>query len=786
MKEFIRNFKKQQTVGTLNICSLSLGVMVAIVIGLWAINELSFDRFHANGDRIYRSLVHVTLSGNPVKIGTTFRPFGEQAKDELPAIEDVCRIIIESDELRIENELHLSVGTFIADANFFSFFSFPLKEGDPHQALSTPDRVVISESAAKRYFPEQDAMGQVIKYQGRDFSVSAIMKDMPKNSSLQTDFVFPFFGWHETSDWGNSDNNVTFFLLRKGVSPESMFEPLTQLAHSKFELFKNFGATYSLEPLSDMHFSSGMLFDPIVKGNKQLVMVFVLTAFVILLVSCINFTNLFVSTSFIRAKAIGVKKTLGAKKFRLMRDFYMETACYALIAIAVGLTLSDLVTPLFNNFTQSNLTHDFHSPRIYVFLASLLAFVTLLAGSFPALYMTRFKPLETLKGKFKGKKMSLLQKSLVITQFAASIALLIVVAFMQKQVNHILAYDLGFDKEHVVYVHARNGFRQNYRSLEGEFLAEPSIAAVSRKHGLTTDWTQGWPIKPVPCNNSQPILVEFCRVNPNYFDFFGMKIIDGENPFPFESPDLTQDDLTNVVINESAARLLGYENPVGEMIELDGNGNNRLSIRGVVRNAHTKSLHQDVDPQVYFLLTEDSWWSPSVIFFKVVGDPQRAVSFIERKWKEREGEHPFYYHFLDDEYKQLYASEKNAGRVFAFAMLITLMITVAGLFAMAYYATQRRMKEVAVRKVYGASIRDIFWLLNKSFLLWVCVAFAIACPLAYFGLQKWLEGFVVKTPLNVWVFLSVGLAALLLSLLTTGYQTWKVATANPVRYLKAE
>jgi putative ABC transport system permease protein len=350
---------------------------------------------------------------------------------------------------------------------------------------------------------------------------------------------------------------------------------------------------------------------------------------------------------------------------------------------------------------------------------------------------------------------------------------------MQKQVNYILSYDLGFNKEHVMYVRCRNGFQQNYKALEGEFLREPSITAVSRKHALPTDWTQGWSIKRVPYDNTQPILMEMCRVNPDYFDFFDMKIIDGENPFFLEASDLAE-----VVINESAARLLGYAHPVGEMLEADGI-EGKFIIRGVMRNAYTKSLHQEVDPQVYFKLTENQWYDP-VIFFRINGDPQRAIAFIEQQWKEREAEYPFEYRFLDDTYQQLYTSEMNAGKVFAFAMLVALIITVAGLFAMAYYATQRRMKEVAIRKVYGASVKDIFVLLNRSFMLWVCIAFAIACPLAYFGLHKWLGGFAVKTPLNGWVFVSVGGLAFLITLLTTGYQTWKVATANPVKAIKSE
>jgi len=775
MKEFLRNFKKQRTVGLLNICGLSLGIMVAIVIGLWTINELSFDRFHKNNDRIYRVVVNAIQSGNPVKTVSTFRPYGEQAKDELPVIEDMCRLVARYDDIRVDNVVHPSIGTFMADANFFNFFTFKLKTGEPNQVLSTPDRVVISESAAKRYFPEQDPMGQMIRYQGKDFAVSGIMKDMPKNSSLQTDFVFPFFDHWNTNDWDSG--YITFFLLQKGVSAELLTEPMTQLGHKLFEIMKHYGVVYSLESLGDMHFSTQMMHDPVVKGNKSLIMVFVLTALVILVISCINFTNLFVSTSFIRAKAIGIKKTLGAKKWRLMREFYLETACYVLIAIYFGIALTGITIPVFNSFTQSDISVDFGSPQLYLFLAALFVFVVLLAGSFPALYMTRFNPLETLKGKFKGKKMSMLQKSLVITQFAASIALLIVVAFMQKQVNYILAYNLGFNKEHVIYVRGHESFRQNYQELEGEFLQEPSIVAVSRKNRLLTDWSYSRSINRIPSDDIQPVLMEMCHVFPNYFDFFDMKIIEGENPFFLESSEFT-----DVVINESAARLLGYEQPVGEMI---GAEFDRYTIRGVVRNAHTKSLHQEVDPQVYFKLTDDAWWDP-VLYFKISGNPQRAIAFIGQKWKEREADYPFEYHFLEEKYKQLYTSEINAGKVFAFAMLISLMITVAGLFAMSYYATQRRMKEVAIRKVYGATIRDIFVLLNKGFLVWVGIAFAIACPVAYYGLLKWLEGFVVKTPLNVWVFMLVGVVAFLITLLTTGYQTWKVATANPVKYLKSE
>ena len=771
MKQFIRNFKKQRTVGLLNICSLSLGIMVAVIVGLWTINELSFDKFHKNKDRIHRITMTAILNDTPVKTSFSFRSFGEQAKYELPVIEDMCRVIIQNEDISINNELYLAVRTFVTDENFFTFFTFPLREGALEYVLSAPDRVVVSQSAAVRYFPEEkNPVGRMIKYQGKDYAISGIMKDMPKNSSLQADFVFPLL----TSDRGEFESYITFFLLQKGVMAPALTESLTQLGYRLFEPYRDLGVIYSLESLNDMHFSSQMMTDWIVKGNKPLVMLFVITALIILTISCINFANLFVSTSFIRAKTIGIKKTIGAKKTRLMIEFYKETTCYVLLAIVAGLMISTMVIPVFNDFTQSNLTLDFGMTQIYLFLALLLILVVALAGSFPALYMTRFGVIETLKGKFKGKKMSLLQKSLVITQFAASIILLIVVVFMQKQVNYILDYDLGFNKEHVIYIQSREKFGRDYRELEGEFLQESAISGITMKNSLPTVWLQGMPVRRIPEDAGQTIGMEVCQVSPNYFDFFDMKIVEGENYLYYESALET-----DVIINESAARLLRYEQPVGEMIADDMSGI-RYTIRGVVRNAHTKSLHQHVDPQIYRKLSNDTWFTPQV-FFKISGDPQRAISFLEQKWKERETEYPFAYHFLDDTYQQLYTTEMNAGKVFGFAMLIALMITVAGLFAMTYYATQRRKREIAIRKVYGASIKDIFVLLNKSFILWVGIAFAIACPVAYFGLQKWLDGFIIKTSLSFQVFLSIGVIALLITLFTTGYQTWKAAIENPVK-----
>ncbi|MDR3250651.1 MAG: ABC transporter permease [Tannerella sp.] len=780
MKQFIQNFNRQKVVGLLNISSLSLGIAVSVVVGLWTIGEFSFDGFHRDAERIYRINGHAVLNGVPVKSSSTFRPFGQAAKDGLPQIEAMSRVLPAWGDLRIEQEFYPSIPVYIADGNFFSFFTFPLAEGDPSTALAAPGNVAVSESAVTRYFAGRNPVGQSLHWKGpgvdREFTVSAVMKDMPANSSLQADFVFAPFGLFLDHSWNDWDLYMTFFRLPALTGAGATEASLTEILQREKELSETSGASVTLEPLKEMHFSGGFLKDAIVKGNKSLVAVFVLVALVILIISCINFTNLFISTSFLRAKTVGIKKAHGAGRNSLIRDFYVETACYAGIATAAGVFLATLSLPVFNGFTQSRLTIDFLSPQLYVFLAVLSASVVLLAGTFPALYITRFNPIEILKGKFRGKRISVFQKSLIVVQFSASIALLTVVGFMQRQVDMMISHDLGFNTENIIHVYGHERFGRNFKSFRDEMLKEPSIADVTQKNCLPTQRNQNLEIG--IAGSDDAVLMEINHVQPNYFDFMDMKIVEGENPFNLES----DNSLQPAVLNESAVKLLFRESPPLNQIITDGY--RRMIVKGVIKNAHVRSLRDEIDPQVYVRFTWEDDWLP--VFFKTVGDPAQAIDAIRAKWEELEPDYPFEYHFLEDTYRELYASEKNAENVLAFAMLITFIISIAGLFAMAFYATQRRIREIGLRKVNGATLRDLLILLNRDFVIWVSVSFFIASPVAYFSLQPWLDGFTVKTPLSAWVFLLVGIVALAVTLLTTSFQTWQVATMNPVKTLKSE
>lgn len=778
LKVFGRNFRRQRTVGVLSIAGLAVAVAVVVLIGMWAMNEFRFDNFHRDGENISRLVVKTYLSNESALLGGTFRPFGEEAQAKLPDIQEMCRVADwEKSEIQIDDVLYGGDVCYIVDSNFYSFFTFPLKTGDVRTVLSAPDQMVISESMGRKYFQAENPVGKVIRYSGRNWKVAGVMYDMPENSHLKADFVVPPFGYTANCSWGDSDGFMTYFKLRPGTDPSSLEKPLVNILCENMVAFKNISTSTFLQPLKDIHFSVGFHGDTVVKGNKPLVLIFLLMSWIVLIIACINFVNLFVSTSFLRAKSVGVKKAHGADKMSLVREFYLETFFYMLSAVICGMVIAKMILPFFNQMANAHVRIDLTSPLLYLLLGSVLLLTSLIAGLFPALYTAKFGVVETLRGQFKGKNLSVLQKGLIITQFTASIVFLIAVFFINKQVDYMVNKDLGFDKENVVCMYGRDGLAEHYKTVRDELLTCPSVVGVTEKRGLPTEWMQGWETKRVGMDESYT--VEICRVREDYFDVLKMPVVQGENPFL-----KSHDSLHYCVINERAARMMGMENPLGESLEMYGQ---LYPIKAVVKDAQTKSLRQNVDAQVYLKLSDNSDYRYGCTYLvRVAGDPQQAIKAMEAQWKEQVPKAPFEYQFLDQVYEHLYTAETNAGKVLSSVMMITLLISVAGLFAMAFYSTQRRVKEIGVRKVNGAGAGEILMLLNRDFLVWVVISFCIACPVAYFIVSRWLEGFQERTDMSWWVFALVGILVLLVALLTVSYQTWKAASVNPVKALKSE
>lgn len=778
LKIFWRNLIKQKTVGILSIGSLAIAIAVVILIGLWAANEFSFDKFQKDGERIYRVYGSLMLNNTPTAIGSTYKILGSDAVQKFPEITDMCRITLQDLEVKINDIIYQDNKIFLVDSNFFTFFTFALKIGDPRTCLSAPDGLVIDEFAANRYFPGENPIGKMMTIQDKIFTVTAVMENMPENTHLKAHIISPFLGYWAKDQYlgyGSTDCFLTYFKIENPAYISRLEKGMTELIRITSSQWQQLGFEYKLQPLSDIHFNNSFKFDNVAHGNKSLVLVFLLTAFVILLIACINFINLFISTSFLRAKSIGVKKTHGAEKGMLIREFYKETFYYVLIALVIGVVVAQLTLPLFNRLADYHLTIDFLNPWLYIFLLGVTLFVMLTAGTFPALYMTKFNAVATLKGQFKGKNLSFLQKGLIIVQFTASIIILISVFFINKQVNYMIHKDLGFDKENVLYVYDRGGFVKNYEAFRNEMKSYPFIQDVTLKDTDPAGWCRGNSVKKP--GDDQEYLMEFCQIKPNYFDMMGMRMSAGQ-----EFSEDSGDSLHYCILNETAARMLGFTEPVGEKLYTD---NRFYIVRGVVKDAQTKSLHQGIDPQIYFTFEKD-WIGDPTVLFKIQGNPQEAVHLIQNKWNELNPGTSFDYYFLDDTYARLYKAETNAGQILGVAMIITLIISVAGLFAIAYYTTQRRLKEVGVRKVNGASVWELLLILNCDFFVWVGISFLIACPLAYIFVSHWLESFVERTSLSWGIFALVGIITFFVTLLTVSYQTWKAANVNPVKVLKSE
>lgn len=770
---FIRNLKGQLTVGILSMLSLTIGVVVVLLVGLWVIEEFSFDRFHKDGEQIYRVYSEVDMNGERVKIGSTYKPLGKDAMQHFPEVEDMCRVIIMKLDIKRNETTYPGNPVLEVDPNFFQFFTFGLKDGDPSTCLTAPDGVVISESLASECFPGENPIGNHISIRGDEFTVTAIMHDMPENSHLKARIVTPFIGGaRKELEYGDWDNFVTYLKIAEPGKISDIESGLTGIIQ-EFQVFKQMNMVYKLQHLYNIHFDNTLRFDSVKTGSKNLIMAFLLVAFLVLLIACVNFINLFISTSFLRAKEIGVKKTFGAERSVLIREFFQETGYYVFASLLLGILSAVIALPVFNSFTGYHLEIDFTDPVLYLLLVALGLIIMLLAATFPAIHMTCFNATAILKGQFKGKKLSVLQRGMIIMQFATSIAILISVCFIRKQVDFMLSKDLGFDKENVICVYQQGGVAGSYEALRNEMKSYPAIVDVTRQEGLPTDWTQGNVVQ--KRIGDDQLLMEFCRIEPNYFDVMKIKVIQGKG---FEEN--KEQERNRCLLNETAVQSLGLSDPVGNNLYINGE---TFDIIGVVKDAQTKSLHHKVDPQLYLKLGKQE---RGVVFFKIQGNPQEAIRLIEDKWKSLNPAAPFKYYFLSDRYAQLYTAETRASMILGIVMGITLLISIIGLFAMAFYTTQRRLKEVGIRKVNGASLISLLWKLNKSFLSWIGIAFAIACPVAYYLVHLWLEGFAERTPLSWWVFGLVWIISCLITLLTVSYQTWKAARVNPIKILHLE
>ncbi|MGD9346727.1 MAG: ABC transporter permease [Candidatus Aminicenantes bacterium] len=780
-----RNISKHKAYYFINVAGLSIGIVCFILIALFITDELSYDRYHEKADRIYKAGVRALWADNEFHGCVSPASLSRTLVAEFPEVEVSTRLRRYGfPVIRYEDKVFSEERWYWADDTFFDVFTVPFLQGDPKTALTEPNSVVITESTARKYFGTGNPLGKSLNSDNRrDYQVTGVIEDVPHNSHVHYDFLASFITIEDGSDQNWISNNFpTYFVLKDGISHKD-FETKLQLIVEKYvapQLETVFGATldemkasggsirYFITPLTDIHLHSHLRFEHEPNSDIAYVYIFSVVAFAILLIACVNFVNLATARSAGRAKEVGVRKTIGSNRTQLVRQFLAETIVLGFIATMVALPIIHFLLPFFNDLTGKNLSVPYLENASTIPLIMGIALVVgLVAGIYPAVFLASFDPVAVLKGESVGRtRRSWMRNVLVVFQFAVSVTLIIGTLVVYRQLDYIQNKNLGFNKDQVVVIKKADDIGQKIRAFKQELLRFPGVVSASNSSNLIGDFFGDNLYRQIDQPKEKNQLIWRMWTDQDYSKTFELEFIEGR--YFTEEP---QEGRREVVLNQSGAKILGYEDAVGKrIIDLDGRD---FTIIGVVKDFHFESLHKELNPLIIHP------YSPR-------GNVRETLSSMKKSWEKYALNQTFEYEFFDDHFARLYRSEEKTGTIFFSFSLLAIFIASLGLSGLTAFITQQRTKEIGIRKVLGASVSGILFLYTKQFTRWVIVANIIAWPLAYFAMNKWLENFAYRASIGVGTFILSALLALLIALLTVSFQTIRAAIANPVDSLRYE
>lgn len=801
-----RNLLKNKIFSFINVAGLAIGLCCFIMIALYVTDELSYDRFHEKADRIYRIHSDIRFGGTDLKLAVSADPTGPVLKKDYPQVEQYARIYASDGSKHIKKgkEYIVEDNVAYADSTLFDVFTLPAIAGNTKTALDDPNTVVISESAARKYFGTTDAVGKSLEVGMDDktiYNVTAVIKDIPANSHFHFDFIFSMDNVDYQFGSYLSHNFHTYLLLREGTDYKAFEKKFDEyivryilpqakqfMQINSMDEFKKAGnkLEYSLIPLTDIHLKSDRYPELGVNGNMQYVYIFSAVALFLLLIASINFMNLSTARSSNRAKEVGIRKVLGTERQTLIGQFIAESTLTSYLAFIFALLLTFILLPYFNDISAKTFSiSSLFQPQLLVFLLILPFVVGILAGYYPAFFLSSFRPIEVLKGKLNaGFKRSNLRNLLVTFQFVTSLVLVIGTIIVYQQLNYIQTKKLGFDKEQVLILNETGALGTNKDAFKNEIAQIAGVQSASYAGYLPvagsarSDNTFS---KEAVMDMKNGFNMQVWNVDYDYVPTMGMEIIKGRNlSKSFGS------DSSAVIINESTAKLLGYEDPIGKKLYTSrgpsANLNVVYEIVGVVKNFHFESLRQQVGP-LCMRLGNNNW---SMAFKIKSNNVPALVNQIETKWKKLAPEMPFSYKFLDQSFDQMYRAEQRVGKVALTFAILTILIACLGLFGLVTYMAEQRTKEIGIRKVLGASVPNIVSLLSSEFLVLVVISVVIASPIAYYAMSQWLTEFAYRIEISWWMFLTAGVLALCIALLTVSFQAIRAALMNPINSLKSE
>lgn len=791
----LRNIGRNKVSAFINIFGLAIGMATAVMILLWVQNEWSFDRYHAQAQHTYRVLSHIKVSADEIwNWNTTPMLLLPEAEKQVPEIEQFARFKNGSRYavFNVNDNLFKESNYAYVDQSWFKLFDYQFLEGSSKDALKDPQNIILTESKARQLFGKRDAMGKTIRIDTLDFIVNAIIKDNPSNSSFQFDYLLPISAYlsnpdnyKNSSHWGNFNYNA-FIKLREDANLASVSDKLTAVLRDHKQ---NDSTSYhTLQPLPMMHFDHSLMNDSFAIGNETTVKVFALIGLLILLIACINYVSLATAKASMRTKEVSVKKIIGASKISLFRQFMTESVLTSLIAMILSIGLVQLGLGVFNKLMENSLRMDVNNGAIWLVFGGTTLAAILLTGVYPSLLLASFQPVKLLRGfSWVGGKNSYFRKGLVVLQFFISTVLIISTIVIYRQLEFIKHKDLGYEKEHIFSIifpynifngpdrnqriTVLNTFKEKLRtqtSIKDVALASESLVNNGSSSSGNLDWEGKEP-------GFDPTVMQM-SADADFQQVFGLKLIEGRW---FEQGNIA--DEHNLILNEAAVKAIKLKEPyIGQRLTFQGNPG---QVIGIVKDFHFRSMHEAIMPAV--ICNSPSWRGQ--VFVKTTAEKTaQALAATEAAWKEIVPNQPFEYTFEDESFEKLYETDQRTGKLLNIFSGIAIFISCLGLFGLATFSAERRAKEVGIRKVLGASVSDIAALLSKEFVQLVLVAFAIAAPVGWWAMDKWLQDFAYRIDIQWWMFALAGTAAMAIAIFTVSFQSVRAAVANPVESLKNE
>ncbi len=789
-KTTFRNLWKNKGYSFLNIFGLAIGIACAGLIFLWVEDELNFDQFNTKKDQLYLIRENQKYDAYTATFGSTPVPLAPAMQSAIPGIANTCRIGGEGSSklISIGNKSMYASGSYV-DASLFSMFTFPFVEGNAKTAFSQLHSMVITQATAKKFFgTDKNVLGKTVRVDNKqDYIVTGLIKDIPKNSTVNFEWVSPFDIWYNENQswaqyWGNNCLS-TFVELKPGVNAASVNKLLYDFIqqHEPRSIARPF-----LWSLHDWHlrdeFNNGVQTGG---GRITYVHLFTTIAWIILLIACINFMNLATARSEKRAKEVGVRKVLGAGRQNLIFQFISEALFMAALSAIVALIIMALVLPAFNLLVQKELSLGLNNPLHTVALVVITFVCGLVAGSYPSLYLSSFNPVFVLKGlKLKAGSANFIRKGLVVVQFSVSIILIVSTIIIYQQIQHVKSRNLGFNKNNLLQIEMNSELAKNYAVVKHDLLNTNIIEslALSNYNTLYSGNNTGGLTWEGKTSNNQ-ILVSTRFVSPGYMHTAGIKILGGRDLVEIDS---VQSKKMNVMITQSLEKLMGKGSAVGKTLHWeDDTSGTVLTVAGVVNDYMYGDMYGKPDPVMFFCVKPED---ASLIYVRLKhgANVEASLKQIEAVIKKDNPSYPFVYHFVDEQFNQMFQNEQLISRLSKIFAALAVIISCLGLFGLAAYTAERRTKEIGIRKVLGASVSGITALISSEFLLLVAVSCFVAFPVAWWMMHDWLQNYQYRIEISWWVFLAAGISAILIALITISFQSIKAAVANPVKSLRTE